>query len=260
MRIHFSGKSALQSLWVSAVLLMVLSGPAWGEALSKNVQWKDPSWVRLEVDFPGNGYHASWQLFRCSCGDLLIRSELNVPGEVMHGDILLIDNRAVLMRGYEPEYAEQISLDAPALMMQLALRLLERSVPAGPSAVTQRKEVMVQDDKNPINLDTGAAVGGFPPPWNVEGFIWPQTDGQRRFDLKFSFNASGAAEAESDQAQMSLSGVAEYEAAEFPVTADAEVGGWELSWRDDNDVAELISAEAATVGELRQLLKANPLP
>ncbi|HMB60219.1 MAG TPA: hypothetical protein VKN35_09935 [Xanthomonadales bacterium] len=230
------------------------------ETLSSNEQWKDPSSVRLEVDFPGNGYHASWQLFRCRCGDLLIRSELNVPGEVMHGDILLIDNRAVLMRGYEPENADQISLDAPALMMQLALRLLERAVPAGPSAVTVQEEVLVEDDAKGINLDTGAAVGGFPPPWSVAGSIWPHTQSQRRFDLQFSFNAGGVAGDDSQQAQMRLSGVAEYAAEEFPVGDNTEVAAWTLSWRDDNDLAELLAAEAGSVGELRQLLKANPLP
>ena len=39
---------------------------------------------------------------------------------------------------YEKEAEELISYDAPALMMQLGLRLLERSEPAGPSAVTKR--------------------------------------------------------------------------------------------------------------------------
>ena len=247
-------------LWIICLVFCLVPGQALAEPLASNVQWKDPSSVRLEVDFPGNGYRANWQLFRCRCGDLLIRSELNVPGEVMHGDILLIDNRAVLMRGYEPENAEQISLDAPALMMQLALRLLERSIPAGPSAVVAREEVEVTDKKNGINLDSGAAVGGFPPPWKLQGKIWPESDSQRRFDLQFSFNAGGAAGDESQQAEMRLSGVADYAAAVFPVADNAALAEWDLSWRDANDPAELISAEAGTVAELRQLLKANPLP
>lgn len=246
--------------WTMSAWLLFWSLPLAAEPLASSVQWKDPSSVRLEVDFPGNGYHASWQLFRCACGDLLIRSELNVPGEVMHGDILLIDNRAVLMRGYEPENADQISLDAPALMMQLALRLLERSVPAGPSAVTQREEVLVQEQTQPIKLETGAAVGGFPPPWSVQGVISPQSDSQRRFDLRFAFNAGGADGAENQSAEMRLSGVADYAVGEFPVSAGSELSAWTLSWRDENDLAELIAPQAGTVAELRQLLKDNPLP
>jgi hypothetical protein len=164
-------------------LVAMASTHALAEPLSADVQWNDPSSVHLEVGFPGNGYHASWDLYRCACGDLMIRSELNVPGEVVHGDIVLVDNRAVLLRGYDPESKEQISFDAPALMMQLALRLLERATPAGPSVIHERTEVAVQDDINFINLDTGAAAGGFPPPWSATGTIWPEGDSERRFEL-----------------------------------------------------------------------------
>ena len=135
--------------------LFLLSPCAVAAPLGAGIQWKDPSSVQLEIDFPGNGYHASWDLFRCNCGDLLIKSELSVPGEVTHGDILLVASRAVLMSGYGPDEAEQISFDAPALMMQLTLQLLMRSEPAGPSAILEERLVDVEDPINHINLDTG---------------------------------------------------------------------------------------------------------
>ncbi len=240
---------------LSLALLAVVCGHASAAPLAAEVQWKDPSSVQLEVDFPGNGYHASWQLYRCSCGDLLIRSELMVPGEVAHGDILLVDNRAVLMHGYGPEDAAEISFDAPALMMQLAMRLLERAEPAGPSAITKRRKVAVEDKINYINLDTGVAAGGFPAPWSVKGSIWPQADTQRRFDLVFRFSAPGAAEGEQLKSQMKLTGVAEYAAGEFPLAADTSLKDWDLSWRDDKDAAAADAKKARTLAELRQLLK-----
>ena len=200
-----------------AILLILLSFSAHllAEPLTSETQWKDPSWVQLEIDFPGNGYHASWHLSRCDCGDLLIRSELNVPGEVTHGELLLVAQRVVLKRGFGPEQAEQISFEAPALMMQLALRLLERSEPAGPSAITEAREVDVKDEINYINLDTGVAEGGFPAPWRVEGKIWPQAESQRRFDLLFTFNAAGIDSAEAAESKMRIAGISEYAVTTF---------------------------------------------
>jgi len=228
--------------------------PALAAPLTAEVQWKDPSSVQLEVDFPGNGYHASWDLHRCVCGDLLIRSELSVPGEVTLGEILLVANRAVLIRGYGADAAAQISFDAPALMMQLALRLLERAEPAGPAAISERRQVDVEDRINYINLDTGAAAGGFPAPWSEKGAIWPQAETQRRFDLVFTFNTAGLAGGEEDEGKMKLSGVAEYALTEFPLAADMPLEGWDLSWRDEKDSAAEAAGKAKTLAELRQLL------
>lgn len=242
--------------WI--VLSTSWTGMAQAEPLEPDVQWKDPSSVRLEVDFPGNGYHASWQLFRKNSGDLLIRSELNEPGEVVHGDILLVANRAVLSRGYEKEAEELISYDAPALMMQLGLRLLERSEPAGPSAVTKRVKTETSDEINYINLDTGAAAGGFPPPWKVSGTLEPDGDTKRKFDLRFSFNPGGAAGTAEQNAEMRLSGSAEYAAGEFPVADDLDLGPWMLSWRDPKDPAGQSGEKPKTLGELRALLKKIP--
>lgn len=236
-------------------LSILLSVNATAAPLTAEVQWKDPSFVDLEVDFPGDGYHASWVLFRCVCGDLLIRSELNIPGEVTQGEILLVANRAVLLRGYSAEDLENISFDAPALMLQLAASLLLRAEPAGPAAVTGRRQVEVKDTINYINLDTGAAAGGFPAPWSVKGSIWPQAESQRRFDLVFTFNPAGAAGSVQGQVQMKLAGVAEYALTEFPLAADMSLTDWQLSWRDEDDTAASGAEDIATLEELRQLLR-----
>lgn len=227
------------------------------EELDKSVPWKGPSSVLLEVDFPGEGYHASWQLYRCACGDLMIRSELNAPDEVVHGDILLVANRAVLVKSKEADAAEQISVDAPALMMQLALVLLERTVPEGPASIRKKKNVEVEDKINYINLDSGGAAGGFPAPWEAEGTIWPQGPTSRRFDLEFKFNATPAGSGEKQQGTMHLRGVADYAAADFPLSPDMDLEGWSVTWRDENDPAVASLGSAGTLGELRDLLKSR---
>ena len=76
------------------------------------------------------------------------------------GDLLLVGKRAVLTRGFGKHKAEAAStLDAAALMMQLALRLLERSEPGGPSKITGPLEVDLLDEINLIHLDTGNSGG-----------------------------------------------------------------------------------------------------
>ena len=105
---------------LAMAVLLVAHSPGIKASLPPATRWADPSWVDLDVEFPGDGYHANWELFRCPCGDLLVRSELNVPGEVDSGETLLVAGKAVLSRGFGGREAELgASLDAPALMMQL---------------------------------------------------------------------------------------------------------------------------------------------
>lgn len=221
--------------------------------LPAETRWADPSHVQLDIEFPGDGYHANWELFRCDCGDLLVRSELNVPGDVETGDLVLVGGQAVLTRGFGKHKADAASsLDAAALMMQLALRLLERSVPAGPVSVTETTAVDLVDKINHIHLDTGAAEGGFPAPWMLTGEIAPVGPTQRKFDLHFKFTAG--APGETQQAEMRLSGLAEYAETEFPVTGSSAISDWDLSWRDE---AAAVPGTPETVDDLRALIRNN---
>ncbi len=235
-------------------LLSLMASPlALAEGLPPETRWADPSSVELDVEFPGDGYHATWDLFRCACGDLLVHAELNVPDAVETGDILLVGGKAVLTRGFG-QYKEEASasLDAAALMMQLALRLLERSEPAGPSKIDGTVDVNVLDEINHIYLDTGSAEGGFQAPWSVVGKISEAGETRRKFDLHFSFavNVSG----ELKQASMRLNGLAEFADTEFPVPGSGNLAEWELSWRNEGD-ARPVTAE--TLDELRTQLRAR---
>lgn len=237
---------------IALLFLLALAVPPGLQAeLPAETRWADPSSVKLNVEFPGDGYHASWELFRCDCGDLLVHAELNVPGEVETGDLLLVGGRAVLTRGFGKYRAEAASsLDAAALMMQLALRLLERSEPGGPAKIAGPQEVDVLDEINHINLDTGSAVGGFRAPWTIRGEISPVAQTQRRFDLEFSFTVL-IAPGEIQNAAMRLNGTAEYAETEFPVAGSSDLGEWDLSWRVEDDA---VPVTAETLDELRALL------
>jgi hypothetical protein len=210
--------------------------------------------VRLDVEFPGNGYHASWLLHRCTCGDLLIESELNLPGEVEKGELLLVGQRAVLERGFKSaELESEMSWDAPALMMQLAVQLLERSLPDGPASVVQRTVVSFEEEREGIVLDSGNAVGGFPAPWAVTTMAEPFQQKYRRFDLKFTFAVPGAV----DEAEMRLKGVGDYSERAFPLAGDMPLADWKLNWRNGEDAARA-KADVDTLAELRSLIAATP--
>jgi hypothetical protein len=233
----------------SLVFLLLLSLPAVAE-LPPETRWADPSSVRLDVDFPGNGYHASWVMFRCQCGDMLIRWELNVPGETEKGETLLVNGRVVLSRGFG-EYQEELgsSLDAPALMMQTALLLLERSAPEGPSAISENIEVAIEDKINPIHVDSGTAAGSYMAPWLVKGTIRPTSETRRKFDLDFTFSTGNPGEELAGN--MRLSGLAEYGEGEFPQPPSTLLEGWQLFWIKDADPAAKGAAKLTTLAELR---------
>lgn len=239
----------------AAILLSLVLAPVVALAeIAPETRWADPSHVILDVTFPGDGYHANWALFRCSCGDLLVHSDLAIPGETEKGETLMVARRAVLSRGYG-EYQEELgsSLDAPALMMQLALRLLERAEPGGPSKVDSETKVDLTEELMNIMLDTGTAVGGFQAPWGVKGKLAPAGDTKRRFDLEFTFTVRDD-NGEQDIA-MHLKGVADFAKTTFPVAADEPLENWSLTWRDSEDALRTQMAGVKTLGDLRTLIK-----
>jgi len=223
--------------------------------LPPETRWADPSSVQLDIEFPGDGYHANWEMFRCDCGDLLIRSELSVPGETESGESLLVAGRVVLNRGFGDSDEELLgaSLDAPALMMQLVLSLLDRIEPAGPSVITADRQVDVNEPLNPIHLDSGGASGTFWAPWSVKGSLKPVTDTRRQFVLNFSFSTGNPGE--EMLGSMRLWGLAEFARREFPIPPSTELSGWSINWRNETDPAIAAAADAETLEELRKLLR-----
>ena len=224
--------------------------------IAPETRWADPTHVVLDVEFPGDGYRANWEMFRCKCGDLLVRSELNIPGEAEKGETLMVARRAVLTRGFGDYQAEMAgSLDAPALMMQTALRLLERAEPGGPSRVQDEIQVNVSEELMNIMLDTGTAAGGYQAPWTVTGTIAPAGETRRDFDLDFRFTVRD--DSGELMVGMKLKGVTDFEKTEFVLTGDEPLEGWLLTWRDEADPLATAARSVRTLGELRSLINGN---
>jgi hypothetical protein len=250
-------RRAIKPVTLMALLTAVMTVTASAQ-LSQETRWADPSSVRLDVDFPGNGYHANWDMFRCQCGDLLIRWELTVPGEAEKGETLLVNDRVVLSRGFG-QYQDDLgpSLDAPALMMQTALLLLERSAPEGPSATAEKTVVAVEDEINPIHVDSGTAAGSYMAPWRVEGTISPVSESRRKFDLDFTFSTGNPGEELAGN--MRLSGFAEYADSEFPQPPSTPLEGWQLFWLDQADPAAEGATNLKTLAELRSWISGHQI-
>jgi hypothetical protein len=249
-RLQLRLATALASLWLGVWSGWISDARA---DISPDTRWADPAHVKLGVDFPGDGYHADWELFRCECGDLLVRSELNVPGEVEAGETLLVGGRAVLSRGFAQEPELGSSLDAPALMMQLALRLLERAEPGGPAKVTEARAIDVLEETSAIQLESYSASGGFQAPWALKGSIEPAGESRRRFDLSFEFTVGAGSEVQ--RGTMRLKGVADFDLLEFPLAGSAPLAKWTLSWRGEDEPAELAAKKPETLDDLRALLR-----
>ena len=239
------------------ILALVLIPVTATAQIAPEIRWGDPSHVVLDVTFPGDGYHANWEMFRCQCGDLLVHSELNIPGEAEKGETLMVARRAVLTRGFG-EYQDEMagSLDAPALMMQTALRLLERAEPGGPSKVQDEVQVNVSEEIMNIMLDTGTAAGGYQAPWTVTGSIAPVGDTRRSFDLDFKFTVRD--DSGELMVGMRLKGVADFAKTEFPVAGEEPLEGWLLTWRDEADPLATEARSLRTVEQLRQLIIGTP--
>jgi len=79
-------------LFLGLVSLFAAStATAWD--IDRGTAWSQANFTRLDVQFPGSGFHARWDYFRCACGDVLIRSEeiLNaeVTTDVVNGTIAI---------------------------------------------------------------------------------------------------------------------------------------------------------------------------
>jgi len=253
MRIRYM----MQPAALLTLLTLVMFVPALVQS-AQQTRWADPSSVRLDIDFPGNGYHANWEMFRCQCGDLLIRWQLNVPGETEKGETLLVKGRVVMSRGFG-KYQDDLgpSLDAPALMLQTALLLLERSAPAGPSATAEQTEVDVEDEINPIHVDSGTAAGSYLAPWRVKGTISPVSETGRKFDLEFNFSTGNPGEELAGN--MRLTGLADYADSEFPQPPSTSLEGWQLFWLDDADPAAEGAANLRTLADLRNWISGHQI-
>ena len=214
-----------------ALLILLSSLPVAGQdTIVAGTVWSQPFFTRIDATFSGDVFHARWDISRCACGDMHIRAEETLPGEIRRGEQVLLDGNALLVRGYESHQGELSSLlDSPVLMMQLLFTLLGKIEPTGPSSVNDKFEVDVREPDFGIELDTGIAFGLFPAPWSVAGTVAPGVQGRVAFNLRFEF-ATHQQGREPDRSQVRLEGFLDYAEQAFPIDESEILDGWKLDW------------------------------
>jgi hypothetical protein len=229
-----------------AALAISASIPA--EEIAPGTHWTQPYFTRLDVAFPDGEFHARWEIDRCACGDVVIRSEETLPEEITTGEQLLVGGRVLLQRGYAD--GGPAMLDSPMLMLQLLFVLLHKAEPSGPAVVDTSIPVSEYDEISPISLDTGMAHGAFPAPWALKGELRRIEDGSHRFNLEFEFEAQKGA-----SSTMHLSGELDFQPRPFPHPDEMKLEGWSVHLIQDGDAKNFTGQNPQTLAELREAIR-----
>ena len=223
--------------------------------VEKGTLWRDSVVTELDVDFGGTGFHARWSFHRCDCRDLLIQVEQVAPDGILTGELLMVDGRVLLARGFEQQDSDiEALIQAPSLMLQLVYAMLNRSQPKGPYAVDGKQLWDETEEKLDFMLNTGLATGTFAAPWGVKGSGWKTGSGSRRFELQFQFNTATPGQAEEIQS-IAFSGDLDFLKQEFPYPESTDLKGWRIQWISNNDLDAEPVADGLTLKMLRQQVK-----
>ncbi len=223
--------------------------------VERGTLWRDAVVTKLDVDFPGTGFHGGWIYHRCPCGDLLLEVEQVAPDSVLNGDLLIVDGKVLLARGFKQQGPDLVSLvQAPTLMLQLALALLNRSQPRGPAAVTDKQQWDSGEAKLGFTVDNGLTSGNFAAPWGVSGSGWKAAAGRYRFELGFHFTNPVPGDPGARD-RMQFSGELDFRAREFPVAELTSLQGWNIQWLSPAEKTSKEVPEGLTLKALRQQTK-----
>jgi len=247
-----SNCSSKMTKTVIALLILLSSLPVAGQdRIAAGTAWSQPFFTRIDATFSSDVFHARWDISRCACGDMHIRAEETLPGEIRKGEQLLVDHSVLLVRGYESHQGDLSSLlDSPVLIMQLLFILLQKAEPGGPAAVTANLEAEISEPKLHLELDTGIAFGLFPAPWSVAGTIGPRVQGRITFDLRFEFTVHQQ-DQEPGQSQVLLNGFLDYVEQPFPVDESEILDGWKLDWLQSSEEGQPELNPGVSLGQFR---------
>lgn len=232
-------------------LALSLALAASADELAPNTAWQDAAVTLLDVDFPDTGFHGRWEFFHCECGDVLLRLEQTAPDGVLTGEMLLVDGQVLLARGDIAQVPDlEPMMQAPALMLQLALALINRALPDGPAAVPPPIEFDETEPRAPVDINTGMAFGQFQAPWQAVGKAWRAGPERRRFDLDFTFANPQPDDAGRTDRMVFNAGL-DYGDVGFPLREETLLAGWRVQWMSRSETESTPAADDLTLAALR---------
>jgi hypothetical protein len=149
-------------------------------------EWAKGNKLLLGVTQSRIGFSAQWRFQRSAAGDILLDLEETRAGKTRAGSLLLLAEGALLSRDLTLERGRELdALHGPLLMLQLVVRLLERSAPDGPGAIRREMQIDLAEPKKSIRVSAIGADGEFHAPWTLKGSLSGAPGGQVRFELEF---------------------------------------------------------------------------
>ena len=120
-------------------------------------------------------------------GDMQIEFAGSSNGAHQAGKMIVVGGRILVANGLEFRPGAEIdTLDAPTLEVQLALKLLSKAVPGGPTQVKASQVISLEQQKDPIEVATPSASGAYAVPWSLTGRIVRGAQDRLSFTLTFT--------------------------------------------------------------------------
>lgn len=253
---------------ISGLLLCAISAGGLAQAPRPGAAWYEAGHALLGMTEPAVGVSGSWQFDRASNGDIRIVKEEQRLGTAVKGTLMVIcDDSAMLTKELAPVKGREMrEVDGPVLLLQLALRLLERGVPQGPQTVSGETALDVSEDYNPIRVRRGtAATSEFLPPWRLKGKVARIAPDKIRFEMKFAYSTLAAKDR---QFEMDLVGLWQKDSRTAVFENAMPIADWQVYRMDAvaktvagnmllDQVAALYPGRFKTLGDLRSVIERN---
>jgi len=127
---------------------------------------------RLAVHFASTDGEADWLFEMASGSEYRITLDEKLGDEPVSGIIIVLGGKVMISTGLELELGgETDSLDAPALVQQLTLKLLQHAYPRGREQVLGVESFRLTRNNLYLTAATSRASAEFAPPWTVTGSI-----------------------------------------------------------------------------------------
>jgi hypothetical protein len=153
--------------------------------------WFAPTRVVIRTGMLLHRDYLSVTMITSASGDTRIDVKTFANGKTRAGQLLLVGGRILLVKDVEITPGAEIdAVDAPALEVQLALKLLAKAVPSGPSAVTSTWPIQLSDQNEPIEVSTPSASGEYQAPWTLRGGLKRESSARVSFNLTFAFKGA----------------------------------------------------------------------
>ena len=254
---------------VSAALGLVLmpsaiaadSSRGCGDAPNAPICARGSPWYELggaEIRARVGGPEQQFTLTMMSASDLRVHYRITERGALNEGDVLLIGGYALALKGghVEPGY-EGDYLDGPVLAMEAVITLLDVAIPAGPKAVKDRHQVMVNELRRQISTATPSASAQYGAPWSVKGEVRRVSEKTLAYDLAFTFvplDPFGLRRVGQPPQTFTFRGTLDFPSERTALPDDFDLTGWNVLGPGPAE------PKPQTVGDVRAQIKRETIP